>query len=73
MEMRRPPNVEGGDVREAAVICQRRTKDTGKVTGADRARSSGEQVGNFFDRVGKLVYVFGAVLPCSADDGDDIK
>ena len=62
VEVRRLPNVEGGDVREAAVICQRRTKDTEKVAGADRAGSSGEQVGNFFDRVGKLVHVFGAVL-----------
>ena len=62
VEVRCLANVEGGDVREAAVICQRRTKDTEKVAGADRAGSSGEQVGNFFDRVGKLVHVFGAVL-----------
>ena len=65
VEVRRLPNVEGGHVREAAVICQRRTKDTG--TGEENKKlpvltGREKKVGNFFDRVGKLVHVFGAVL-----------
>ena len=55
VEVRRLANVEGGDVREAAVICQRRTKTrkklpvlTGRAARGNKLEISLTELGNWF-------------------------